>query len=332
MIKKIIALSLALLFCLGAVSCAKNDGTPDGMKSSTVEGEPFVLYVPEEWVENYKSGISSAYYISNRTVMVSARYETVAETVSVDQYMISCAEKYSAGLKDFKLVSIDASTLGGKDARDMKYNMLNDSGVSLTCRQVTARHGEDFVSLNFYCETALYENNSEQFKEILSAFVLRDKQVMNDCVTDDDTPEGMKIASSKDIEYRLYVPQSWICYSESGRSEAYYPESGNPNVTVTLYTDSMAKTPEAYFAEVEPSYKESIEGYELVGSEERTVADRNAISYTYKAAYDGVELRIMQTVLVYNEDIYSITYTALADSFDSHVEDVNKILDSFRFR
>lgn len=333
MFKKIIVLLLALAACMGLVSCGKG-GAPDGMKSVTVEGEPFILYVPEEWVANNSSGISGAYYVSNKTVMVTARYETVTdESVTLDKYMETCAVKYSDTLSGFAIVSIDASVLGGKDARNMKYTAVNEKGINLTCRQVTARHGEDFVTLNFYCETELFEANDQQFEKIRSEFVLADKKVVNDEFTDSKTPEGMKIASQKDIEYRFYVPKTWICNSQSERSEAYYPESGKPNVTVTCFSDSEAATAAEFFGEAEAEYKKKISGYQLLStSEERIVGERKAISYTYKAVYDGVEFRIMQTVLIYNQNAYSITYTALADSFDAHIGDVNKMLDSFRFR
>ena len=73
--------------------------------------------------------------------------------------------------------------------------------------------------------------------------------------------------------------------------------------------------------------------YELIEtSEERRVSDIRAISYTYRAVYDEVEFRIMQTVLIYLDNVYSITYTARAEDFEEHLGDVEAILDSFRFR
>lgn len=333
MLKKIIAIALVAVICILATGCGKGD-VPKDMKISSLEGEPFILYVPDAWVENFKSGISGAYYISNRTIMVSARYETVADTsVTVDEYIENYATKLSSSVKDFVMASLDASVLGGKDARDMKYTMSREDGVSLTCRMICVRHGEDIISLNFYCETELYEANSEQFKQIVDVFTLAEKKVINDNVTDKKTPEGMKIASGDNIEYRLYVPTSWICDSGSGRSEAYYPKSSKPNVTVTSFTDSKATTPEGYFAELEKEYSTKLSGFELLEtSEKKTVGGRDAISYTYRAEYGGVEFRIMQTVLIYLDNAYSITYTALDEDFDEHLSDVEKILESFTFR
>lgn len=333
MLKKIIALALVAVMCILATGCGNGDA-PKDMKKSSLEGEPFILYVPDAWVENYKSGISGAYYISNRTIMVSARYETVSDTsVTVDDYIESYATKLSSSVKDFVMASLEAAVLGGNDARDMKYTMSREDGVSLTCRMVCVRHGEDMVSLNFYCETELYEANVEQFKQIADVFTLTEKTVINDNVTDKNTPEGMKIASSDNIEYRLYVPTSWICDSTSGRSEAYYPESSKPNVTVTSLTGSGATTPEEYFAKLQIEYASKLSGFELLDtSDKKTVGGRDAVSYTYRAEYGGAEFRIMQTVLIYLNNAYSITYTALDEDFDEHLSDVEKIIDSFTFR
>ena len=55
--------------------CA-DDGVPDGMYSATIEGEPYIFYVPEGWTDNRDSGISSAYYSLDIPVLASAKYYT----------------------------------------------------------------------------------------------------------------------------------------------------------------------------------------------------------------------------------------------------------------
>ena len=154
----------------------------------------------------------------------------------------------------------------------------------------------------------------------------------NDCFTDKKTPDGMKIASPDNMQYRLYVPTSWHCNSQSERSQAYYPESGKPNVTVTSYSPQNVMTAEEYFEECQKEYEKMLEGYSLISVEDKTVADRTAKSYVYSATASGREMRIMQTVLVYNDMVYSITYTAFAESFEAHLDDVYSMLDAFTFR
>lgn len=195
------------------------------------------------------------------------------------------------------------------------------------------KYGVDFVTLTFYAPTELFENNSEDFDRIADEFVLCERaDDTGDCVTDKKTPDGMKIASADVLEYRLYVPTEWICSSESGVSEAYYPESGKPNVTVSSYSPNNEMTVEEYFKECDKQYSEIFENYELISSEERTVGGRDAVSYTYSLTSDGKKIRIMQTVFVYSNLVYSFTYTALDGSFDAHIDDVNSMLDAFIFR
>ncbi len=335
MLKKIIALALcALTLVLPLASCGKSDGAPDGMQAAHLAGEPFCLYVPEGWSINTKSGISGAYSYANDKMIVSARYHapsTPAETL--DTYMVSCAERYAKTMKDFYLVTLgDAALLGGKDARRMEYT-VTESGKSYTCVQHSTLHDGMFVSLYFYYLTEHRDAVAEDFEKIRAAFVLTAlaEPAGNEFV-DKKTPDGMKIASAKNDAHRLYVPKSWICDSESGKSEAYYPESGKPNVTVTIYVPDESTSLEDYFATCEARYAESLSGYERLSATERRVAGKRAMSYTYRASYDGLQFRIMQTVFADSYAMYSVTYTALDDRFDAHLADVETMLNVFTFQ
>ena len=334
MFKKIIALMLILLM-IGAslASCKNRNGVPDGMQAAHLAGEPFCLYVPENWTVNTKSGISSAYSYANDKLIVSARYHALIDPAqTLDEYMIACAEGYAKTMTDFYLVSRAAALLGGKDARRMEYT-VTEEGKSYTCTQISTFHDGLAVSLYFYCLTDVKDAVAEDFEEIRAAFVLTAlAEPVNDEVVDNKTPEGMKIASAKNDAHRLYVPKTWICASESGKSEAYYPESGNPNVTVTIHVPDESISIEEYFASCEMRYIESLAGYERIAAQERQVAGRRAMSYTYRASYDGMSFCVMQTVLSDGLAIYSLTYTAIEDRFDAHLTDVEAILGAFSFR
>lgn len=335
MLKKIIALALCvLLLALPLVSCGKSDGAPDGMQSATLEGEPFLLYVPASWSLNTRSGVSSAYSYANDKMIVSARYTAPSDPAqTLEQYMVACAEGYVKVMKDFTLVTLsEAALLGGQDARRMEYT-VTDAGKTYTCVQHTTLYEGLFVSLYFYYLTDRRDAVAEEFESIRAAFTLTAlSEPTGDELVDKNTPEGMKIASAKGDAHRLYVPKSWICDSESGKSEAYYPESGKPNVTVTIYVPDGSMTVDEYLTSCTTRYTEALSGYEAVSTAERQVAGRRALSHTYRASYDGMSFRVMQTVLSDGQAMYSVTYTALDDRFDAHLADVERILDTFTFR
>lgn len=343
MIKKILALFLCALMLLPIFSsCDKNGDIPDGMQSVTLEGEPFIFYVPQEWVDNRDSGISSAYYSLEKSIFASARYypcDAQTQSEGIAAYVDEIAEQNSKNktLSGYTCdKDISATSLGGKDAKRYEYS-YNYGGVEAnktTVIQYYTFHGEDVIVLSIYIGTAHYNDEYvESFEKIRRAFTLGEKNVANDEVVDKYTPDGMKKASDDDVQYACYVPKSWVTDLSDKLTYAYYPESGKPNITVTCFSPSDNITAEEYFTQCEMEYKTKLEDYELLGAaSSRVVAERDALSYQYKAVYGGTEYKIMQTVLIYNGLAYSITYTARADAYDSHLADVETVLNNFRFR
>ena len=331
MYKRLIALIAALIMCFCVTGCSNGD-VPDGMLAASIEGEPFKLYVPKGWTVNTVSGISGAFYAGTDNIAVSARYFP-ADGASVEDYVTSCIYSYSIANEDFLLDGeMTATVLGGADATEIKFTSEYD-GKSFTFRQLFTKHDGDIILLSFRCPTDEFDTYNPHFNDMIDVFALCSKgEVINDCVTDNKTPEGMKIASGDALEYRLYVPTSWITDTQNGASLAYVDESGRPNVTVTSYIPDDSMSVKQYFEKCEREYKDSISGYEFIGEAEREVGGRSATSYTYSATYDNIEIKIMQTVLVYGGRLYSVTYTCTADTFENHMEDVESILDSFRFR
>ena len=338
MIKKITACLLLLCTCLCCLcACGEKDDVPDGMYDVTLDGEPFILYVPGSWTDNRDSGISSAYYSINNAVTVSARYYTPEGDITLTDYVNSAEASYSSAFTNYKRVDRnEKSLLGEKTAVRLNFTFDKDSD-NITVRQYYAEQGEGkhriVVMLSIYCSTnSLNDELEEMFGQIVSEFRFRDGVTVSDEKIDKNTPEGMKIASFDGAEYVFYVPKSWVCYSQDKLSAAYFPESGRPNVSVTSFAPEAEMTAEEYFEACEEIYKTDISGYERISEGKRKVSGKDAVSYKYKAVYGSAEYTIRQTVVVYGELVYSITYTALADSYDSHVADANKMLDAFRFR
>ena len=350
MIKKIISCLLITVVCLTCLISCKDDGTPDGMYSATIEGEPFILYVPEGWIDNRDSGISSAYYSLNDALTVSARYYIpegdVNEQEFLARYIDAFAAEYAQNDSSFKLVGKQTSSLGTNDAVRLEYTIGRvisanggESVESVSVIQYFTVYESKVVVLSMYCRTSAYSSNedyAEHLEKIRREFVLTPSQSKNDSVIDKNTPAGMKRISFDGCEYLFYAPESWVCNMSDKLTEAYYPaENAKPNITVTSYSPDTVVTAAEYFAMCEEQYKKDIQGYELISSTEGetlVVAERNAISYVYKAESSGIEYRIMQTVLVYNEIVYSVTYTAPVESFDAHLDDVNSMLAQFKFR
>ena len=338
MIKKITACLLILAVCVCCLcACGDKDDAPEGMYDVTVAGEPFILYVPGSWTDNRDSGISSAYYSINNAVTVSARYFTPGADISLTDYVNGAEESYASSFTDYARVERnEASLLGEKTAVRLKYT-FNKGSSNITVTQYYAEQGEGehriIIMLSIYYATAGYSTEyDEMFTQIVDEFRFRDGITVSDEKVDKNTPAGMKIASFDNAEYMFYVPKTWVCNSADKLSYAYYPESGSPNVSVVSYAPENEMTAKEYFEACEEIYKTDISGYERISESNITLSGKDAVSYEYKAVYGSAEYKIRQTVAVYGSLIYSVTYTALADSYDAHIADVDAMIAAFSFR
>ena len=331
--KNITAIICALvLLVMPLSSCGSNDDVPNGMIAAYADGEPFKLYVPEEMTSNVQSGISGAFAYVPEKMMITARYYTPSSEMTVQEYLNYCANDYAESLGEFNMTSMDATVLAGKNAYKMIYTAKIDK-VDYTCTQIVTLHNGDMVSLNFYIPTESVETCQSFFENTVKEFVLCDRpEHVGDEVIDKNTPDGMKIASDDGIEYRLYVPLSWICQSDSGKSEAYYPESERSNVNLTSYSPTKAMTLDEYMSLCKESYADSLSDYALIEESEAKMAGKDARSIVYSVKYDGVEYKIKQVCVFYSEMFYTLTYTAVADSFDLHIDDVDRMISEFTFR
>jgi len=300
---------------------------------ASLADEPFKLFVPERMTLNTSSGISSAFSYSPEKTVVSARYYTPADPeTTVNDYISYCVDSYALSIEAFNFVSLAPTVLSGKDALKLVYTAKID-GTDYTCTQITAKHNGDMISLLCYVPTAVTANFEENLSMISKEFVICDKpEPINDEYVDKKTPEGMKIASNDKLEYRLYVPKSWICNSQSEKSEAYYPESGKTNVSVTSLSPEVQTPLSDYVLSCEDSYATSLSGYQLIDKTETTVADKNAIMLNFSTAYDGITIKTRQYFILYSGLFYTITYTATEENFELHLADLEKIVAEFDFR
>ena len=338
--KKIISLVLALLMVLATlVSCGSD--VPNGLKSVTVAGEPFILYVPESFSDNTASGVSSAYYKSvENDLIVTARHFTPADSeMTLDAYMSFCADSYAESLEGFEKTSeIAGDVLYGVDARRLEYKMT-EGDKTYTVVQRTVKHGGDFVSLVMYAAGEGMSVYADFIDAIVENFTLTEKKAAeNTPKVDKNTPEGMQIASSDIVEYRFYAPLSWVCDADSKISEAYYPETEKTNVTVTSYSPSAEERDMLlidYVKKCLVDYRTSINNFpnEII-VRDLEVAGKEAKSIEFSAAYGETTYKIRQVVFYASEVglYYSLTYTATAAKYAQHMADFDAMIAAFTFR
>ena len=149
-------------------------------------------------------------------------------------------------------------------------------------------------------------------------------------------PDGMKALTSNDkLDYKIYVPASWVQDLSTGAVSAYAGASDLSNISMTQFNlDEMKKLDEHvadYVEDLEENLNDfkMVEGYPEKGATLLNGVEAKKLEYT--ATLAGNEYKYMQVICSKGGTIYFFTYTALADAYDNHTEEVQQILDNFAF-
>ena len=153
------------------------------------------------------------------------------------------------------------------------------------------------------------------------------------CKKDDSTPEDMVIASDTLASFTLYVPDNWTVDHTEGTGGAYYSANDPSSVFVSAW--DMPNTDST----IEDWWNTNLIDFELIFSdlvivsEDTTVVDGlEAKSYTYTASLGEYSYKFMQVACLKDGTVYLLTYTSQPEQFDSHMGDVEKMLEYFTIK
>lgn len=195
-------------------------------------------------------------------------------------------------------------------------------------------------------------------------FLIITASLLFSCASADSfVPSGFKKISSDNADYILYVPESWIADLQSGATSAYVSQNDRSNISFMAFEldealihieTSASGVEETQAAEAQTS--ESTEGktekietvseywdyyssnfentfsemnYEING-QNMLLSKINANKYVYTATVTGIDYKFMQVVAIKSGTVYIFTYTAQTSVYDSHLEEVEKILNNIK--
>ncbi len=362
-IKAIICFTLVLTMLMPAlVSCSSQKDVPNGYKRVACDGDKFSLFVPKAWTDNTDSGITSAYYTVEENAFVSVHIAEDRDGMTLAQYFDACKERYADELSDYAFVSENTKdSLGGVAAYQLVFTVtrkITDSDEKETVEsvaavqykylQMMAEYDGDIYILTFSCKADKYDSHYDtlmgaddddgNFVGIIPCFKFEDTPYSdNDKKISDkvEAPEGMKLASTNKRPYRFFVPESWTIDTRSSLSAAYFSDGDKSNVSLQAHM-STAQVPNlnTYFENSEIKYKNIYgDNYTLISKNENAkMGNIDAIQLVFTIKSGNQEYRLMQSVCIKGEMYYIFTYTSTPDKFDSHLDDVEKMLAAFAVR
>ncbi len=192
-----------------------------------------------------------------------------------------------------------------------------------------------------------------KFKSLLLVIILLCTAFIMSCGNGKDNwiPKGMKIASTDAVDYILFVPDTWTVDISTGVVSAYTTDRSNITmIAFNLENENKDLTPDGYWKKYEPELRQTFPDmeYSAIQNGAETTGDTTEISdnfvpvtmlldglpankYIYTATVTGVKYQYMQVICTRGGIAYLFTYTSIPQNFDIHLDDVNRILENFRF-
>ncbi len=353
LIKIIAALLIAILLISSMAACSKSD-IPDGYQLVVCEGDSFRLYVPTQgWMPNTTSGVTGAYFSVTENISINVYVADDAGDMTVEEYWEYCNAKYAETLEEYSSnEKAEKCALGGRPAQkniySAKMTVIDGDEVrtnTFKFMQITAQYeGETYLLVycapeeHFDSYREVFEGNADgegviPYFTFASPYESEEERKYSD---KEDIPDGMKLISTDEVGYRFFVPENWIVNGRADFPAAYYSDSDSSNVSLQVYmlnleSDDSLNTPEKYFETCCERYEDVFDAFTLDGEEDIEMAGAKAKQYIYTIETGGVEYKQLQAI-VFRGAYYVLTYTSSPETFDSHLDDIEKMIENFKMR
>ncbi len=177
-----------------------------------------------------------------------------------------------------------------------------------------------------------------------------------------DVPDGMKLASSDNDRFYLFVPSSWTVDVAHGGPYAYYSSSDASNISANFYMpdaetadttdtapqDTMADTMsdttagtesnprekyiDAYWDTFTDSMNDTVKEFTLTDTVETTLDSVYSKQYIYTFKIDQTVYKCRMVVTYPAQNlVFCLTYTSTPENYDKHAAEIEKVISEFKF-
>ncbi len=355
-------IAACLLICMITVllcSCGKDDTIPDGMQAcrdSDVLG--LTMYAPEGWTVCNVGDISAAYVSSINQTSVSLVESDMGDAADFTAYFQEHKNEFPY---EIELTSAGAEvTLGNADSASSFVYTFTYGERSFKALQVLALYGERFYIFTYTSydeaysdESTYYETYYDRAKEVMSTLVFR--QIASDVpeeVSPQEDAQGYKLVADRKVNgFYFYMAPTWVCDENAGivrigtndGSSVIMTEATGSGMSVRtyflhrltelsafvediqVYVDGEALPfPEDEQTQISEAYKDMIIASSFGDA-------KQAAECMYSFTYQGQEYRVLQYLTTAGNHGFVFTYTAPANVFDTHLDEVKAMAQKVRF-
>ncbi len=153
--------------------------------------------------------------------------------------------------------------------------------------------------------------------------------------SDTDVPYGMQLIDDDVVDYRLYVPEDWTESISTGAVGAYYSAEDPTNVTVMMWNDDVNATVDDWWEGYQEDFTAVYDDFEIISTDNATLGGLTAKRYEYTGTLASTEFHYIQYVCmrysVSVSAVYVLTFTSTEENYESHLEELESIVEYFEF-
>lgn len=145
--------------------------------------------------------------------------------------------------------------------------------------------------------------------------------------------EGNVIYRENVVDFTLYIPETWVLDTTSFVVSAHASKDDPSAISMTQADLSGYSDVPSIFASTKDELAKLYTFKTLKEATVRKIADTDAAIYQYSLTDKQSEATIyyLQCLFIRNGVLYTFTYNAAPELFDSHLDEVNKMLDAITF-
>lgn len=168
----------------------------------------------------------------------------------------------------------------------------------------------------------------------LAALICLGAIMLSSCQeTETDVPKGMKLASSEDADYIMYVPENWRVDRSTLYTSAYFSSGDTSSISTAAYgmnfTDnSVDEWWKSFEEEMSKIYTDISE----VTTEDAVLGGVDGTKYTFSASLNEKQYNYIITAVIRGSYLYYVTYTSTPDYYENHLEELESVISNFAFK
>lgn len=150
----------------------------------------------------------------------------------------------------------------------------------------------------------------------------------------DDSKQIAFSYENKKENFSLDIPQNWTFKEDEYNFSVilYTPEDDDirENLWVTVQEPQVETNINEYYTKTVQRFKDSTQWFKEIESKDLDINWLNGKSIVYKYTEWSNEIKAQQTILMKQNKIFVLQYTATKDTFKKYSDTINKIIESFK--